>query len=176
MLRTNSRVWAFLLLFNYSPRIMPRRGFLGDQCDLDPGHFSSSSPGTLTSLQPHRPPASGPLHCLLPRPPRTLSFQMFTGLSHDFIQASAQMPPPQRGLPSHSLQLSSLIFLGGACHHVTLMQLMASRWTVGATRTMSGAWVGASPASCRRLAHRELSGTCRVNTRIGGGYEHCQAS
>lgn len=47
------------------------------------------------------------------------------------------MPPPQPGLVSLSLPLSSCVFLVGTCHHVTSMQLVASCEIVSATRTMS---------------------------------------
>lgn len=115
---------------------------------MGPGHFSSSSSGTLMALQPHRPPASGPLHRSLLCPPRTLSFQMFMTLSG-------------RLLRGHLLREGSLHVLC-RCPALFFLGRLSPRDVDAADGfPLDSKWhedyalcLGASPASCRHLAHR----------------------
>lgn len=141
---------GFLLLITvlgYCPGVALPRG----QYNLDPGHFCNSSPCTFPPLQLHRPPCCRPLLTLaLPRGLCAACLSVLplcTGLVRCFIQGFAQMPPPQRGLSSLPLLLSTFIFLGGPCHHVTLMKLVASCLS-SKRHEHSALNTGASPAPC----------------------------
>lgn len=109
--RTDKLVWDSQLL-----------GCLRDLCSP----FAPSAPATLASLLSHHPhtklaPTSGPLHLLFLLP---WAFFLPPGPLPRFIQASAQMLPPQR----HLLIISSVVaphtlfllpqFLRGAHHHL----------------------------------------------------------